>query len=353
MSIPPSATQIEREQPFVSGTAILSALPGGALVVDDAGLIRQANPAASQLLGVAAADLVGVALAQVPGGPAIAAADGAGTFEVAGRELRVRKQPLPSGDAEARNAGILVLLDDLTDELAARHERYEYVSRALHDVRVPLQAIGGAAEGLLRGWFGPLADEQREFVEMIKDNAGRQGDLFNSLFDVYTLVEGLVPLQSERMHAEGVVHEVAYEFAPRFEARTVALTLDMPEQMSSVLADRRRLRQVLVALFENAWKYTYPGGAVTVRAAEGDGELRLSVQDTGVGIRQVDQPQIFRPFFRGESPLREGRYGGLSLAIARMLVELHSGRMWFESVEGQGSTFTFTLPVAARAPHAL
>jgi signal transduction histidine kinase len=344
--------QPEREQPFASAAAILSALPGGALVVDVAGVIRQANPAASQLLGVAAAELVGVALARLPGGPAIAASDGAGTFEVAGRELRFRKQPLLHDDAEPRG-GFLLLLEDLTGELAARHERYEYVSRALHDVRVPLQAIGGAAEGLLRGWFGPLADEQREFVEMIKENAGRQGDLFNSLFDVYTLAEGLVPLQSERMHVEGVVHEVAYEFAPRFEVRTVALALDVPEQMSSVLADRRRLRQVLVALFENAWKYTYPGGAVTVRAAEGDGELHLSVQDTGVGIRPVDQPQIFRPFFRGESPLREGRYGGLSLAIARMLIELHSGRMWFESVEGQGSTFSFTLPVAARASHAL
>jgi signal transduction histidine kinase len=352
MSTPPSATQTEREQPFAPSTAILSALPGGALVVDGGGVIRQANMAASQLLGIAAADLVGAELPHVPGGVAIAdaASPHTGTLEVAGRELRFRKQPLPADDA---SAGYLVLLEDRSDELAARHDRYEYVSRALHDVRVPLQAIGGAAEGLLRGWFGPLADEQREFVEMIKDNAGRQGDLFNALFDVYTLAEGLVPLQSERLHAEGVIQEVAYEFAPRFESRTVAVVLDVPDQMSSVLADRRRLRQVLLALFENAWKYTYPGGTVTMRAAERDRELCISVQDTGVGIRLADQPQIFRPFFRGESPLREGRYGGLSLAIARMLVELHGGRMWFESVEGQGSTFSFTLPVAAQAPHSL
>jgi signal transduction histidine kinase len=347
MSIPPGATQTEREPPFANSAMILGALPGGALIVDRSGVVRQANLAATHLLGCSVADLVGAELASLPGGADILAVEdlAAGAIEVGGRTLHIHKRPLRADDRQAQQVGSLVLLDDRTDELAARHDRYEHVSRALHDVRVPLQAIGGAAEGLLRGWFGPLADEQREFVEMIKENAGRQGDLFSNLFDVYTLAEGMVPLHAERMHAEGLVQEVVFEFAPRFEARGVALALEIQADLLAVLADRRHLRQVLVALLENALKYTYPDGSVAVHAFEHGGELRVDVRDTGVGIKAADQPQIFRPFFRGESPLREGRYGGLNLAIARKLVELHGGRMWFESVEGQGSTFSFTLPI--------
>jgi two-component system, OmpR family, phosphate regulon sensor histidine kinase PhoR len=87
-------------------------------------------------------------------------------------------------------------------------------------------------------------------------------------------------------------------------------------------------------------------GQVTVRAQVRDGLICVDVEDNGVGIRAVDQPMICTPFFRGESPLKEGRYGGLNLAITKMLVALHGGQLWFESVEGQGSTFSFSLPIA-------
>ena len=105
------------------------------------------------------------------------------------------------------------------------------------------------------------------------------------------------------------------------------------------------LRQVLVALFENACKYSLADGQVTVRARARDGLVCVDVQDNGVGIRDVDQPMICTPFFRGESPLKEGRYGGLNLAITQMLIALHGGQLWFESAEGQGSTFSFSLPI--------
>jgi signal transduction histidine kinase len=269
-------------------------------------------------------------------------------IEAGQRVLRFEQRPLLADESD-RVVGTIVLLEDRTAEQAALRQQYEYVCRALHDVRVPLQAVGGAAEGLLRGWFGPLADEQREFVAMIKENAGRQGDLFSSLFDVYTLSAGHAELHTERVRLEGVLHEVAHELAPRFAARTLDLALEIEDELPPVEAERRRLRQVLAALLDNACKYTLPPGSVVVRAFRQGGELRVDVQDTGVGIRAADQPRIFEPFFRGESPLKEGRYGGLSLAIARMLAELHGGRMWFESAEGQGSTFSFALPVAPGA----
>ena len=342
-----SATQTEYERSFASAAMILRALADGALIVDLEGVVRQANPAAAALLRVSADALPGMRLADLPGGAALLA-PGEQASEIAHGEQTVRysSAPLRSEDGRDTIVGTLITLRDLTSERARKQTQYDFVSRALHDVRVPLQAIGGTTEGLLRGWFGPITDEQREFLVTIKENAARQGDLFSNIFDVYALKAGLIPLNEERLHIEGLVHEVAHEFAARYQARSVGLTLEIAEDLPALSADRRRLRQVLVTLFENACKYSLADGQVTVRVYARDGLVRVDLQDQGVGIRAVDQPKIFTPFFRGESPLREGRYGGLNLAIAKMLVALHGGRLWFESVEGQGSTFSFTLPVA-------
>jgi signal transduction histidine kinase len=342
-----SATQVELERSFASSAQLLRSLANGALVADSDGVVRQANSAAAALLGVAAGDLQGMRLVDLPGGGALAAArdEAAGEIQLGPRTLRYTSAPLLSEDGRDSVVGTLIMLQDVTAELARKRTQYDFVSRALHDVRVPLQAIGGTTEGLLRGWFGPINDEQREFLVTIKENASRQGDLFSNIFDVYALKANLIELNAERLHIEGLLHEVAHEFAARYQARAVSLTLDLPENLPAVNADRRRLRQVLVALFENACKYTLADGHVTVRARARDGLVGVDVQDTGVGIRAVDQPMICTPFFRGESPLKEGRYGGLNLAIAKMLIALHGGQLWFESVEGQGSTFSFTLPI--------
>jgi len=348
MSNQSSATQIEYERSYASSAQILRALANGALIADDYGVVRQANVAAAELLGIATDALPGMYLAELPGGAALADArdTSAGEIVLGERTLRYSRVPLLAEDGGDGVTGALIMLYDHTGELIRKRAQYDFVSRALHDVRVPLQAIGGTTEGLLRGWFGPVSEEQREFLVTIKENASRQGDLFSSIFDVYALKANQIELNAEHLHIEGLLHEVAHEFAARYQARAVGLALDLPEDLPAVHADRRRLRQVLVALFENACKYSLVDGQVTVRAWARDGLIQVDVQDNGVGIRTVDQPMIGTPFFRGESPLKEGRYGGLKLAIAKMLIALHGGQFWFESVEGQGSTFSFSLPIA-------
>jgi PAS domain S-box-containing protein len=348
MSNHSSAMQVEFERPFASSAQLLRSLADGALIADGGGVVRQVNSAAAELLGISADALLGMRVAELPGGPALAGTHGETSGEVALGEctLRYSSTPLLSEDGRDSVVGTLIMLHDITGELARKRTQYDFVSRALHDVRVPLQAIGGTTEGLLRGWFGPINDEQREFLVTIKENVSRQGDLFSNIFDVYALKANLIELSAERLHIEGLLHEVAHEFAARYQARAIGLELDLPEQLPAVHADRRRLRQVLVALFENACKYSLADGRVTVRVRARDGLIRVDVKDIGVGIREVDQPMIGTPFFRGESPLKEGRYGGLNLAIAKMLVVLHGGQLWFESTEGQGSTFSFNLPIA-------
>jgi signal transduction histidine kinase len=348
MSNHSSAMQVEFERPFASSAQLLRSMADGALIADGDGVVRQANATAAELLGSSVDALLGMRLAKLPGGAALANVCGepAGEIQLGERTLRFSSTPLLSEDGRDSVVGALIILQDVTSELIRKRTQYDFVSRALHDVRVPLQAIGGTTEGLLRGWFGPINDEQREFLVTIKENASRQGDLFSNIFDVYALKANLIELNEERLHIEGLIHEVAQEFAARYQARAIGLELDLPENLPAVNADRRRLRQVLVALLENACKYSLADGHVSVRARAHDGLVRVDVQDNGVGIREVDQPMICTPFFRGESPLKEGRYGGLNLAITKMLVALHGGQLWFESVESQGSTFSFSLPIA-------
>jgi len=345
--MPSSATETDSQDFFISTALVLRALTEGALILDNDGHIRQINPAAARLLSIEpetvlnqSVDLLPAAAAlRTPGGPQ------SGTLQVGERTIGFEKRPLLAHDDAQQMLGILIVLHDLTAELAERRRQYDFFCQALHDVRVPLQAISGAAEGLMRGWLGPLTDDQHEFAALIKDNADRQGELFNYLYDAYALSTRAIQIDLERISVDTVIHEAEHEFAPRFAARQQSFAVDLPANLPSILANRRRLRQILIALLGNAHHYTYPGGSAVLRVRQAGAFLQVEVEDTGVGIRTEDQPKIFTPFFRGKNPLQEGRYGGLNLLIAKLLVELHGGRMWFASVEGQGSTFAFTLPV--------
>lgn len=343
--MPSSATETQRESPLISAASVLRALAEGALIVDNAGCIRQINPAAARLLAVEPEAVLNQSLESLPGGAALCRRDGSqtGTIEDGDRAIAFEKRALLADDHQV--LGTLIVLHDRTAELAERRRQYDFFCRALHDVRVPLQAISGAAEGLMRGWFGPLTDDQREFATLIKENANHQGELFNHLYDAYALSTRAIQIDLERISIDTVIHEAEQEFAPRFAARQQSLTVELPTDLPLILANRQRLRQLLAALLGNASRYTYPGGAVVLRVRQADDTLSVEVEDTGVGIRIEDQPKIFTPFFRGLNPLKEGRYGGLNLFIAKLVTELHGGRMWFTSVEGQGSTFGFTLPL--------
>ena len=226
-----------------------------------------------------------------------------------------------------------------------------FVSVAAHELRTPLASTSGFVEMLLDEELGPLTDDQREYLEIVQGSARRLLTISNNLLDATRIEAGWIELVLQPTNLPALVETVAAEFRPCLEAKAQRLTLRAPPGLPLALCDETRAAQIIGNLLSNASKYTPQGGLITVSLApaEEDGFLEISVADNGIGIPAEDQARLFCRFFRAESAyLIEANGAGLGLYITRSLVELHGGRIWFESEPGKGSTFHVTFPIADR-----
>ncbi len=224
----------------------------------------------------------------------------------------------------------------------------EFVAMISHELRTPLTSVIAYSETLLQGRLGTLAESQQQAVDVIRQSAYEQLRLVDDLLDMSLLEAGRITLQMRDMALETVVEEVLLTAGPMAESKEQQLINQVPAGLPLLRADPDRVRQVLLNLVSNSIKFTPPRGRITITAQIGDPDMmQISVHDTGIGIAPEDQNRIFEKFTQVEKPLtRQHRGAGLGLSIAQRLVELHGGRIWVESTPGQGSTFTFTLPLA-------
>ena len=193
---------------------------------------------------------------------------------------------------------------------------------------------------------------QSKFVEVIKTNADRLSLLVNDLLDISRIESGNVEITLQPINLREIISSVLDNLRGRADEAGKPMTLqsELPETLPLACGDYNRVTQVILNLAENAFNYTPPGGAITLRAGvEADGrEVVVEVSDTGVGIPPEYQARLFDRFFRGENALVMATAGtGLGLSIARQLIEKQGGRVWLKhSAPGQGSTFAVALPVA-------
>jgi signal transduction histidine kinase len=215
-------------------------------------------------------------------------------------------------------------------------------------LRTPLNAILGFSQVLRDRLFGDVNEKQEEYLDDILTSAQHLLALINDVLNLSKVEAGKVELDiapfSLREALEGGVTMVR-ERATK-DGVHVALT-SVPER-DIVAGDERRVRQVIFNLLSNAVKFTPSGGAVEVSAAQVNGELRISVADTGPGIARDDRERIFEEFQQTETGVAQGEGTGLGLALSKRLVELHGGRIWVDTELGRGSTFVFTLPAQHR-----
>ncbi len=223
-----------------------------------------------------------------------------------------------------------------------------FVSVAAHELRTPLAPISGYVEMLLDGDFGPLADAQRERLEVVEANVRRLMTLTSNLLDETRIETGHVELVLRPTDLRALVDVVVAEYQPQFESKAQRFTLHAAPDLPDALCDETRAAQIIANLLSNASKYTPAGGLIGIHLKPADeaGFLQVSVFDDGVGMTVEDQERLFERFFRAESAaLTQASGAGLGLHITRSLVELHGGRIWFESQTGRGSTFHVTFPV--------
>ncbi|MCB0166027.1 MAG: PAS domain-containing protein [Anaerolineae bacterium] len=225
----------------------------------------------------------------------------------------------------------------------------QFVSIAAHELRTPLTTLYGYLDLLLMEDFGRLNEQQRRFVEIIRNGARHLTKITHDLLDTSQIEAGQVELLLKPENLQALLETVAAELKPQLDTKQQQLTVHAAADLPLALCDDMRMVQVGTNLISNASKYTPEGGTIDVfitLAAE-EGFLQVAVTDTGVGIGPEDQAKLFTRFFRAKTASLTGASGtGLGLHITRNLVELHGGRIWFESELNRGSTFYFTLPVA-------
>jgi two-component system phosphate regulon sensor histidine kinase PhoR len=239
--------------------------------------------------------------------------------------------------------GWVATMQDVSHFAELNELKDEFVNMVSHDLRSPLSAILIATE--LLPMLGDMAGRQNDLLDTIKKRVQDMQELINDLLDVGKIESG-TDFELELCQLNSLVNEVIAALTAHANAKAIHLSAELSEDLPPIMANPLRMRQVIHNLTDNALKYTPREGRVTLKAYPHGQEIRLQVIDTGIGIPAADQPHIFEKFHRvRDKYVAEVKGTGLGLAITKNIIEKHNGRIWVESVHGQGSTFTVALPI--------
>ena len=268
--------------------------------------------------------------------------------------------PLPDG-------GVLVTHVDVTDTVRVEHAlreknaaleaaerlKLDFLANVSYQLRTPLNAIMGFAEILSFEYFGKLNDRQKEYTGGIGEAGTRLVGLIDDILDLSTIEAGYMQLNNDKV-AIGDILQGLYELTKEWARKEgLTVTLDCPANIGTIVADERRLKQILLNLIRNAITYTPEGGKVAISTKRDTNGIEISVTDNGPGIPVADQSRIFEPFERGLGESRQGGAGrtgaGLGLTLVKNIVELHGGTIRLESAEARGTTIAIRLPLQMAA----
>lgn len=238
----------------------------------------------------------------------------------------------------------------------ARQLKSEFAVNVSHELRTPLNLIIGFSEMMVTApqtYDGQvLPPAYHEDAVAIYRNARHLSDLVDDILDLSQIEAGRMALQREMVSLERSISEAIETVRVLYEQKGLTLLLDVPPDLPPVFADRTRLRQIIINLLANAVRFTDRGGA-TVRVALDNRDVQIAVVDTGRGIALEDLPRVFNEFWQGIDSQHLQGGSGVGLAVSKRFVEMHGGAMTVESVFGQGTTFTFTIPRSAALPEML
>jgi signal transduction histidine kinase len=229
-------------------------------------------------------------------------------------------------------------------EVASQHKS-DFLANMSHELRTPLNAIIGFSQVLRQRLFGPINEKQEEYLDDIISSGNHLLSLINDVLDLSKVEAGQVELEVASFSLREALERGVVMVREPASKRGVAVALELAPDVDLVEGDERRLRQVVFNLLSNAVKFTPEGGSIVVASARVDGEVHVSVTDTGPGIVAEERELIFEEFHQTDVGVQQREGTGLGLAVSKRLVELHGGRIWVESDRGNGSSFVFTLPI--------
>jgi NtrC-family two-component system sensor histidine kinase KinB len=252
---------------------------------------------------------------------------------------------LPMRSSSGAIQGVVLLLRDITRLRELDRLKSEFVLTASHELRTPLTSVSMAVDLLMESAAPKLTDKERELLAACHEDVQRLRALVNDLLDLSKIEAGKLALSFERVLPSFLADQALAVIKPQTEAKHIGLTSEIPPDLPKVTADPNKIVWVLVNLLANAVRHTHEGGHIRVKAERLGGQVHLSVTDDGEGVPYDIQSRIFDKFVQVK---RDSDIGGsgLGLAICKEVVRAHRGTIWLDSVPGQGSTFTFTIPVA-------
>jgi PAS domain S-box-containing protein len=261
---------------------------------------------------------------------------------VKGEERFFRPKAVPILDNERQPVGIVLIFEDITRMQQQDDLKKGLISTVSHQLKTPLTSIRMAIHLLLEEKAGSLTDKQAELLIAARDDSDRLHGIVEDLLDIGRIESGRAPMDCYAISPMALALQAAEPFQSAYKDSRIRLTIEVPDDLPEVWADRTRIDHVFSNLLSNALKYTAPGGSVTLAATAGKEWVSFSITDTGRGIPSQYLDKIFDQFFRvPDEATKPG--AGLGLAIAKEIVEAHGGTMAVASIAGKGSTFTFTL----------
>lgn len=243
-------------------------------------------------------------------------------------------------------SGLLVVLHDITRERKLSQLQQEFVANVSHELRTPLTTIKSYVEALVDNPMDDMSLQHR-FLRVVENETDRMVRLVQDLLILSRLDYQQVRWNKEWVDVKKLAEETFEQVAVELEEARLYWSIQIPHDLPALFLDRDRIKQVLLNLLSNARQYTPPEGLITLRAVVEEGDVTVSIEDTGSGIPPEDLTRVFERFYRVDKTRSRDHGGtGLGLSIARQIIEAHGGRMQVESSVGQGTRVSFTLPLA-------